>query len=428
VNQRPLVTGLALSTTIALAALHGLFPVIPKLAIAAPAWLAGALVWARAGRRTRVQALALALLGLAAMAAAVARGGRIDAELALAGNAMLVAMLGAVTFLRLVTHAAREDERPPPRGRPAVWSTLLGVHLFGAVINLSVVFLMADRLADDRRLQPRQVSVLTRGFSAAAFWSPFFAAMAAAITYAPGASLAVLIAAGLPLAACAILLTGLTTDRASAARFIGYPMRYGTLWLPALLAVLVLALHQASPSWPVLSIICLLTPGIALIVSLLRAHGSPTPVVRHVRSGLPAMANELVLFLAAGLLASGAAALFASFEGWLPFAEFRAPQAALTLLAMWLVALVGVHPVIGIAVLGSLLAPLRPDPNLLAMTFLAAWATGVAASPFSGMNLALQGRYDIPPWGFLRWNGVYGLLMMAAASLTFLVYDRYFSG
>ncbi|MEJ2576932.1 MAG: hypothetical protein P8106_09695, partial [Gammaproteobacteria bacterium] len=97
-NQRPLVTGLALSTTIALAALHGLFPVIPKLAIAAPAWLAGALVWARAGRRTRVQALALAVLGLAAMAAAVARGGRIDAELALAGNAMLVAMLGAVTF------------------------------------------------------------------------------------------------------------------------------------------------------------------------------------------------------------------------------------------------------------------------------------------------------------------------------------------
>ena len=44
------------------------------------------------------------------------------------------------------------------------------------------------------------------------------------------------------------------------------------------------------------------------------------------------------------------------------------------------------------------------------------------------MNLALQGRYDIPPLGFLRWNGLYGLVMLGAASLGFLVYDHWFGG
>ncbi|MES9847862.1 MAG: hypothetical protein ABW145_05675, partial [Candidatus Thiodiazotropha sp.] len=41
-----------------------------------------------------------------------------------------------------------------------------------------------------------------------------------------------------------------------------------------------------------------------------------------------------------------------------------------------------VHPVINIAALGTLLAPLQPDGTLLAMTFLSAWAVGVACSPF----------------------------------------------
>jgi hypothetical protein len=427
-SRRTTISGAALSATVASAAVYGLEPSITSYAVAAPAWLAGILLWERAGRRTRIQVLVLAGLGLAAMGLAWARGGRVDPGLALAGNAMLIAMLAAVTFLRLVTHAEPEAGQAPPRGRPAVWSTLFGVHLFGAVINLSVVFIMADRLVRDARLQAGQVSVLTRGFAAAAFWSPFFAAMAAALTYAPGASPTLLISVGLPLAALAIAYTGLTMQHERVARFEGYPMRYTTLWLPAVLALLVLTLHQLWPDWPVLSIICLLAPTVALAHTARGARVSPHPLVRHVRTGLPAMANELLLFLAAGLFAAGIGALFGTFGGWLPFEHFGAPQAAATLLAMWLIALVGVHPVIGIAVLGSLLAPLDPDPNLLAMTFLAAWGASVPASPFSGMNLALQGRYDIPPWAFLRWNGVYGLVMLAAASGVFFVYERLASG
>ena len=95
----------------------------------------------------------------------------------------------------------------------------------------------------------------------------------------------------------------------------------------------------------------------------------------------------------------------------------------MTLVVMYLAALAGVHPVIAIAVLGSLLLPLQPNPNLLAMTFLSSWAIGVASSPFSGMNLALQGRYRLAPLDFLRWNGVYSLVMLGAASSVLIAYD-----
>jgi hypothetical protein len=252
--------------------------------------------------------------------------------------------------------------------------------------------------------------------------------MAAALTYAPGASLATLITTGAPLAALAIALTALATPRETAAGFTGYPMRYTTLWLPALLAAAVLGLHQARPDWSVLGIICLLAPGIAIVVSATRHGGSLAPLVRHVQIGLPAMANELLLFLAAGLLAGGLAALLATFDDWLPFTRYGSGEAVVTLLLMWGLAMLGVHPVIGVAVLGTLIAPIAADPSLLAMTFLAAWATSVPASPFSGMNLALQGRYDIPPLGFLRWNGLYGLVMLAAASGMFVLYEHLAGG
>lgn len=421
-----LIVGLALGATVALAALHGLDPALPRLAIAAPAWLAGILLWPNANRRTRQQVLVLLALGLIAMAAGLTRGGSVNTQLALAGNALLIAMLAAVSFLRLITHAEAGDRRPPS-GRRSIWSTLLGVHLFGAVINLSVVFIMADRLNVGGRLQPRQVQVLTRGFSAAAFWSPFFAAMAAAITYSPGASLGTLLVLGAPLAALALTVTSLGTSRAEAERFTGYPMRYTTLWLPALLALLVITLHQGSPDWPVLTIICLLAPSIAILVSLWQTHGRPTALIRHLRFGLPGMTNELLLFLAAGIMAAGIDALFGTLDGWLPFRHFHGIEAVLTLATMVAAAVAGVHPVIAIAVLGSLLAPLQPEPSLLAMTFLSAWAIGVACSPFSGMNLALQGRYQIPALGFLRWNGGYSLTMLGAASLVLIGFDRYVS-
>ncbi|MBS1223890.1 MAG: hypothetical protein H6R24_568 [Proteobacteria bacterium] len=73
------------------------------------------------------------------------------------------------------------------------------------------------------------------------------------------------------------------------------------------------------------------------------------------------------------------------------------------------VAAFGVHPIITIAVCGVWLAPLHPDPNLLAITLLMGWGIGIPVNPLSGLHLVIQGRYGIDGYAFPRWNRVYTL-------------------
>ena len=87
------------------------------------------------------------------------------------------------------------------------------------------------------------------------------------------------------------------------------------------------------------------------------------------------------------------------------------------MLALMLVlAVAGVHPVISIAVAGTLLAPLDPPADMLAATFLCSWAIGVAISPLSGINLALSARFGVTATQVLRINWSYGVIMYAVSA------------
>lgn len=377
-------------------------------------WTAALLLSYRLGRRQRIQSLWLIGLGGAGIAWGGLHGAPFQLNQALAGNQALVSLLAAVSFLRLVTQpGAADDRESPPRGRQALWRTLIGVHLFGAVINLSTVVILGDRMTTHGRLGKRRALALSRGFAAAAFWSPFFSAMAAALTYAPGARLGIVVLAGLPMAAFALWLTARDLDPEDPTRgapFIGYPMRFGALWIPGLLVAIVLSVHARVPDWSILAIITLSAPLLTVVILLARERRGAWPPLRdHVGRGLVGTVNELTLFLAAGVLAAGLTSLTHAFGGWLPFAHFGPPQAALLLLAMVGIAALGVHPVITIAACGVWLAPLHPEPNLLAITFLMAWAIGVPANPLSGLHLMMQGRYGIDGYAFQRWNAGYVL-------------------
>ena len=144
----------------------------------------------------------------------------------------------------------------------------------------------------------------------------------------------------------------------------------------------------------------------------------------HLVRELPNMPNELALFLGAGVMAGGTAATFAGLGGWMPFDSFGTAEAGGLLGMMLVLAIIGVHPVITIAVSGTLLTPLNPPPDLLASTFLCAWGIGVAISPLSGLNLALQGRFGLRPTQVLRLNWSYGVVMyLAAMSVLYLAAD-----
>lgn len=134
------------------------------------------------------------------------------------------------------------------------------------------------------------------------------------------------------------------------------------------------------------------------------------------------MGSELSLFLAAGVLAVGLTEALASLGGWTPFEVLNANTATLTLVVVIALAALGLHPVISIATIGASLAPLDPDPNLLATVFLMDWGVGVTASPLSGIHLILQGRYHLAAARLALGNWLYVLTMLCLCAVVLQFY------
>lgn len=417
-RRRTLAAALLFAMTL-LAALAGTGHGPPVWTAGLAAWGAGALLWPQLARPQRRQALLLAGAGLVAFGVALARGGRPNLMGLLTQNTALLGMLAAVSFLRLLRTPEAGSEGLP-KGRGALWRTLGAVHVLGAVINLSAVFIMADRIGPNGKPRQDQAAALVRAFLAAALWSPFFAATAVALTYAPGASPLGLAASGMAMAAVLLWLAGRDIERASgnrAADFVGYPMHAAALQVPAVLAALVAAGHWIVPDWAALAVISLASLSVVCVVVLAqrgpRAGGRA--LYDHVRDRLPGMSGELVLFLSAAVFASGLRSLMDSGGLWLPFTAFGVAEAGVVLAVMILLAALGIHAVITIAMASAWLAPLHPEPTLLALVFVQSWAIGLAAGPMSGIHLALQGRYGLSPGKLARGNVRYCLQAYAVA-------------
>ena len=333
---------------------------------------------------------------------------------ALEGNQGLISMLLAVSFLRLIAITELAAKEKLPVGRSALWKTLLGVHAFGAVINFSAMIIMADRLASTQRLTRLQALVITRGFTLAAHWSPFFASMGIVLISAPGASLWKLMPMGLLLATVGLLIAGLLLiGKPEAEQTNAYPMHWQALTLPLVLAVSVLGIHLIKESIPVLTLVSLLSLFFTLLLLLWRYRYKAWRYLRqHIELTLPSMSGETLLFLAAGVLAAGLGSALQAVDFSLQINYFGPWQAWLLLLALVVISGLGVHPVISIATAGSLFSPWVEDPNLLALVFLMAWALGVSLSPLSGTHLAMQGRYGLSSYAFTRWNTGYVALLL----------------
>lgn len=387
-----------------------------------PAWPAGALVWLAAllllgslKGPQRWQVRAMFACGVLGLSLGLLRGADWQyLRQAVAANQTVIAMLMGVSFLRLVGSTPLDGADDRPVGKAALVRTLLGGHLIGSVINMSTVAILGDRLSQSGRLSSLQALVILRGFSSAAFWSPFFAAMGIALISAPGAQLATLVTVGLPAAAAALAITIWQISRhPEVDQTIGYPMHLDSLWLPLLLAVLVMVAHQCWPAISVLTLVTLISVLFApLWVTLRQGRSGLRASLNHIHFGLPRLGGEVSLFLAAAVMAAGVAALLASFNVELRFERFGANQAFVVLIIMIGLAMIGMHPVTTVALAGSLLMPAIDDPSLLGLVFLMSWSLGVALSPFSGIQLALQSRYGVSARVLLRLNRLYAPLVL----------------
>ena len=409
---------------------------MPAAAPAAPAWVALALLWPGVGKRERLQALVFIAAGLAALWWGVSRGAALRLDSVLGQNQPILSMLAAVTLLRLLNGPVRADEPPLPRGRGAYLRSLLGVHAFGSVINVSAVIIMADRLARGRPLGFHQAQLFSRAFSTVAFYSPFIGGVALALSRTPGSNPLVLTLFGAPLAAAAGLLLHWYAGRGRVGdidSFRGCPLRPNDLKVPLALGAAVLAGTAAAPGYSVLELITLLAP--AVTATTLVARGGVRSLGRagaeYVDRRAPQMGGELALFLGAGVLAAGVVAAAAGAGGdWRIFPQLDAFGASLLVLAFMATSLVCIHPAVLVGVVPALLETTAFDPTLLAVALATGWGLGCAVNPMSGVNVVLATRYGADNWRIARSNVAFsGTLYVAAVGMLHLYqYTRLSAG
>ncbi|MGP9568499.1 hypothetical protein ACT3RP_13725 [Halomonas sp. AOP5-B2-8] len=397
-------------------------------------WLAVALLWRDIPKRSRIQAGVLMGLGLLMLLVArVVYDAEVDWPAMLQGNAFVAAMLVGVSFITLVGKQQGRKKAPGKKltGYGGILRTWLGVHFLGTILNMSTIIMVGDRLARSGPLSMPQFLALNRGLSSAATWSPFFASMGIVIALAPEMQYSYVAMFGLPLALLSGLLTTLELGRRFDLREVyGFSLAPSSLLMPGIMALLVMVFHfWLTPRLSIVGIITFLIPMVALLYNL---RDGPRYTFRRIRqhttTRLPAMRGEISLFLAAGLLTLGLSTLVASIAGndWTLFASFGAAQGMISFLAIVLSALAGLHPIIGISVLASMVSLQGSEHTLFAFAGLCSWAIGTSVGPLSGINLSLQGRYGVSGYRMMKNNlfyaGVMSLLSLASiVGLSYLV-------
>ncbi len=384
------------------------------------AWLVCLLTWQTLGKSATRQTLVLLSTGVAALLFAAAQGVFLGWKQILAVNLPLLAMFVAVAFLTLTNRSIEDPDLP--HGNKAVVTTAIGTHLLGAVINLSVLFVFGDRLQKSGTLSKEQMIILARSFCAAAWWSPFFIATGVALTYAPGMHWKETLIPGAIMSGIAIAYSLFEVCFIRKTEFSGYPIKIESLTVPLFLAAVVIINHHVWRDISVLHLICVVAP----LGAVLFMKGRPRMATLHdfIVNRISSVSSQFTLFLAAGVFSTGIKsiidvypALF-SLEG----ASFTPVLFAMVLGTMIIIGIMGVHPIVSIAIVSPLLLPLHPDQSQLGFLFLSSWAISTGSSPLSGVGLALVSRYHASPRTIIESNWHYALMMWAVASAMNIVF------
>jgi hypothetical protein len=431
--MRRQIAGLIILLMIVITILNG-FGLLPGdfatlLVAGIAAWVAALLLFIDTSRILKIQVSLILLAGLAMMLYAHSQAPLVDPGNVISSNTGLMTMIASVGFLRLVVIPDTQQQESLPVGHKAFLQTIIGLNISSSIINVSAPILIADRIHHKRPLQRFTAQTITRIFCGVSSWSPFFGAMAVVLTYVNEASLGWIIVAGFPFMLVGFLGVYIEARLRYAEEienFVGYPMQFSALKVPALLVITVVVMSQVFKTIPILVLIAISALLVTCSVLILRygARASVARLCEFSTNGLPRIVNELCLFLAAGVLAGGISALIQNGVLENPFTHFDAITAAVVLAIMIFSAFCGIHPIIMISSFAPMIMTLNPDPNLLAATFLFAWHLGTCSNPLSGTSLVFQGRYSIPGWRLALWNTPYALVMLVVGALWLQVVAR----
>jgi hypothetical protein len=338
-------------------------------------------------------------------------------------NHQLLAVIAAVSFLRLITQAGNGSDESLPFGKMAMLKTIWGLHLFSSIITLSAMMIFGSRIEKEATINRLHAIMFSRTFACGCFWSPFYVAIATAILYAPGSDLLVLSLAGIPVALFGLAITSWQFMRDEEIESTaGFPVHADALAIPVALSVLLIVTHLLLPDFPVLSLISVLALLMTAILLLYQKRSAALALYKnHIEEYLPKINRELTLFLAAGVMATGLSVYITSGDIALSVPEFTPLIGAIFIIVSTIISIFGVHPVITISVISSLLSTTNFNPNLLGVCMMMMWGIGIVISPMSALNLSIQGRFGISSFSFLRWNAVFVLsLIIFSTGLLYL--------
>lgn len=385
------------------------------------AWLVLLLTWQDQSQGARNQSFTLLVLGALALLFAGYKGVFLGLAQILAVNVPLLAMFVAVSFLAL-TSPACEDQNLP-RGNLAVVTTAFGTNLLGAVINLSVLFVFGDRMKQHGALSRSQATLLARSFCAAAWWSPFFIATGVALTYAPHMHWKETLKPGALMSLIAICYSIVEVNLRRQKEFRGYPIRTESLIVPFFLAVVVIAAQHLYHEMPILVLICLIAPAGAFL--FMRERPRLAAFHHFIIHRSLTVSSQFMLFLSAGVFSTGLKSITLVYPGLFNLESMHFGPALFALFSGVLIVagILGVHPVVGIAIVSPLLLPLHPDHSQLGFLFLTSWAISTGSSPLSGVGLALTSRYHVSPKQILVSNWHYaGVMWLIACGVSMLFF------
>ena len=395
--------------------------------------VSGILVWISflllfSSLKNKLILVILSILSFLAFCFSYFHGYKIDFIKVFTVNQYLITLLIGVGFLRLIASPKKEKNSLLPKGKKSFIKTYLGVHFFGSVINLSSLILVADKMYKKAPLTNTQVVLLTRAFASDAYWSPFFVAFAAAITYAPKLNTSIIILNGLVLAFFAFLITYIEVVKNkefNIDEFNGYPLSFESLYLPFVLSLLVLVTNHFHPEIKVIVLISTYSILMTLIILPVKKGFKQiySKLNTHIIDELPKMKTELSLFLVAGMFGISISSILIGLNLELPFEIFDWQIASILLLIFIILAFIGIHPIITIAIIGDFLGGV--NHTLLALTFLMAWSTTVSTSPFSGLNLTIVARYNFDAKEVFRLNIFYALKMYLLCTLFLFLLSKY---
>ena len=372
--------------------------------------------------------LILFFLSLIAFIISLLNGFEIDFIKVFTVNQYLLTLLIGVGFLRLIAIPKKDKQNKLPIGKESFFKTYLSVHLFGSVINLSSLILVADKLYKKAPLTNIQIILLTRAFASDAYWSPFFVAFAAAITYAPNLSTSTILINGIFLAIVTFLISYIEIIKdkeLDIEQFRGYPLSFNSLFLPICLAFLVLLTNHFYPDIKVIILVATFAVLLTLFVLPIKKgfKKAKEKFLNHINNELPNMKMEMSLFLVAGMFGISISSILLGLDIALPFEKFDWFIASILLAIFIILAFVGIHPIITIAIIGDLLSSV--NHTLLAVTFLMAWSTTVSTSPFSGLNMTIVSRYNFLAFDIFKLNISYALKMYIVCVLCLFILNKY---